>query len=86
MYYPCRGPFIETTLNKPGKPEPEMESFAEADFSPAVLDGVRARGQAIKIVSKYDQPGYWIGIQIDPESRKLSGGTTPMLPALVEGY
>ena len=38
------------------------------------------------IVSKYDQPGYWIGIQIDPKSRKLIGGTTPLLPALVEGY
>jgi gamma-glutamyltranspeptidase/glutathione hydrolase len=81
-----RGPFLGFALNKPGKGEYEKEAVFEGDFPQAVLDGVRARGQPIKIVSKYDQPGYWIGIHIDPANRKLSGGTTPLLPALVEGY
>ena len=81
-----RGPFLGTVLNKPGKGEYEKEAISDGDFPQALLDVVRAHGQAIKIVSKYDQPGYWIGIRIDPESRTLSGGTTPLLPALVEGY
>ena len=49
------------------------------------LDGVRDHGQPIKIVSKYDRPGYWIGIQIDRENRKLRGGTPPLLSTLQEG-
>jgi gamma-glutamyltranspeptidase len=81
-----RGSFIGTILNKPGKGEYEKETVASGEFPESVLEGVRARGQAIKIVSEYDQPGYWIGIQIDPESHKLRGATTPLLPALVEGY
>ena len=81
-----RGPFMGGLANKPGKPEYEKEAIANGDFPQVVLDGVRAHGQAIKIVSTYDQPGYWVGIQIDPESRTLRGGTTPLLPALVEGY
>jgi gamma-glutamyltranspeptidase/glutathione hydrolase len=81
-----QGPFIGILLNKPGKGEYEKEAIAGRDFPETVLEGVRARGQAIKIVSEYDQPGYWIGIQIDPESHKLRGATTPLLPSLVEGY
>ena len=86
-----RGPFVGSSIlgslaNKPAQPEYEKEAIAGADFPQVVLDGVRAHGQAIKIVSTYDQPGYWVGIQIDPESRKLRGGATPLLPALVEGY
>ncbi len=82
-----RGPFAGGGMpNEPRKPEYEKEAIADGDFPQVVLDGVRAHGQPIKIVSKYDQPGYWVGIQIDPESRKLRGGATALLPALVEGY
>ena len=73
-------------INGPSKPEYEKEAIAEADFPEEAPDGIRARGQALKIVSKYDQPGYWIGIQIDPQSRKLMGAGSSLLPALVEGY
>jgi hypothetical protein len=73
-------------MNEPGKPEIEKEAIADGDFAQAVLDGVRSRGQAIKLVSEHDQAGYWIGIQIDPQRRRLSGETTNLLPALVEGY
>ena len=77
---------LGSLANKPAQPEYEKEAIAGGDFPQVVLDGVRAHGQAIKMVSTYDQPGYWVGIQIDPESRKLRGGATPLLPALVEGY
>jgi hypothetical protein len=30
--------------------------------------------------------GYWIGIQIDPKNRALSGGATRRLNSFVEGY
>ena len=80
------GWYIGMGINGPSKPEYEKEAIAEADFPQEAPDGIRARGQALKIVSKYDQPGYWIGIQIDPQTRKLMGAGSPLLPALVEGY
>jgi hypothetical protein len=66
--------------------EYEKEAFGRGDFAEPVLEGVRARGQAIKIVEQHEQAGYWMGIQIDPESHELAGGATGKLNALVEGY
>jgi gamma-glutamyltranspeptidase / glutathione hydrolase len=74
------------TVTGAGKPEYEKEVVGDGDFSRAVLDGVRARGQAIKIVYENDQRGYWVGIQIDPQTHKLMGGVTGRLNAIVEGY
>jgi|CZKC01.1.fsa_nt_gi gamma-glutamyltranspeptidase/glutathione hydrolase len=81
-----RGPYMGVVANASGKPEYEKEAIGEGEFSQSVLDGVEARGQPIKLVPKYGQPGYWIGIQIDPSAHKLKGATTPLLPALVESY
>jgi hypothetical protein len=50
-------------MDGPPSPELEKEAIGEGDFSEAVLDGVRARGQAIKIVPSNEQCGYCIGIQ-----------------------
>ena len=81
-----RGPFMGMIPNAPARPEYEKEAICQGDFSKSVLDGVEARGQAIKLVDKHSQPGHWIGIQIDPQSHKLKGAGTPLMPALVEGY
>jgi len=81
-----QGVFLGKASNKTGKPEYEKEAIAEGAFPRSLLDAVSAKGQAVKIVSEYDQPGYWVGIQIDPANRKLTGGATSLLPALVEGY
>jgi gamma-glutamyltranspeptidase len=81
-----QGPFREVIANAPGKPEYEKEAIGQGEFPQSVIDGVVARGQAIKLVGKYAQPGYWIGIQVDPLTHKLRGAGTPLLPALVEGY
>ncbi len=81
-----QGPFIGDMGNSPRKPEYEKEAIGLGDFSQSVLDGVEARGQAIKVVPTYSQPGYWIGVQIDPIAHKLKGAGTRLLPALVEGY
>jgi gamma-glutamyltranspeptidase/glutathione hydrolase len=81
-----QGPFYGVSLTGPGKPEYEKEAVGERDFSQAVLDGVRARGRAIKIVYENDQRGFWVGIQIDPRVHKLFGGVTKGLNAMVEGY
>jgi hypothetical protein len=51
-----------------------------ADCKAFIGDGIGCCGHSDEVV------GYWIGVQIDPESRKLSGGATSLLPALVEGY
>lgn len=77
-----RGPFS----GGGGNQDRGNEVVAAGEFSQAVLDGVRAKGQGIKVGAKYDQAGEWIGIQIDPETHKLIGGVTPLLPGLAEGY
>ena len=66
--------------------EYRKEVVGEGDFSPALLDGLRARGQPVEIVSKYDQLGFWIGIQIDPTAHRLAAGVTSAMNALAEGY
>jgi gamma-glutamyltranspeptidase len=81
-----QGPFRGVMANAPGKPEYEKEAIGQGEFPQSVIDGVVARGQAIKLVHKYAQPGYWIGIQVDLLTHKLRGAGTPLLPALVEGY
>ena len=79
------GPFYGMSTRLPFKPELDKETFRPGDFSDAVLAGVSSRGQAIKMDSS--QPGYWIGVQIaNSKPRKLVGGVTSRLPALVEGY
>jgi gamma-glutamyltranspeptidase/glutathione hydrolase len=79
-----RGPYFGPTANVFGSPDFGKEAINMADFPSSVLQGVEARGQGIKIVETYAQPGYWIGIQI--ERKMLKGGVTPLLPGLVEGY
>ncbi|HYL78906.1 MAG TPA: gamma-glutamyltransferase [Bryobacteraceae bacterium] len=81
-----RGPFYGITGTAPPKPELEKETVGEGDFPEAVLDGVRARGQAIKVVTKGAQLSSWIGIQIDPVAHKISAGLTPFMNAWAEGY
>ena len=79
-----QGQFFGFSANAAGKPDAGKEAIAVDAFPTSVLEGVEARGQAIKLVGNYTQPGYWIGIQI--EGKKLKGGVTPLLPGLVEGY
>ena len=62
------------------------EAVGKGDFPPEVLEGVRARGQLVQTVGKYDLLGYWIGIHIDPSTRRLAAGVTSHLNALAEGY
>ena len=64
------------------------ELIGEGDFSPAVLQGLRARGQPVQIAPK-DNPygaGYWIGIQIDRLHGRLAAGLTSNMNARAEGY
>ena len=83
-----QGPYFGVAANAPARPEYEKEAIGQGEFVQSVLDGVEARGQPIKIISRYAQgrPGFWIGIQIDSDAHKLRGAGTPLLPVLVEGY
>ena len=81
------GPYFGLNPNGTSRPEMDQETVAEGEFSQAVLDGVRARGQAIKVVDRnYGQRGYWIGIQIDKGAHMLAGGVTPFSTGMAEGY
>jgi gamma-glutamyltranspeptidase / glutathione hydrolase len=83
-----QGPYVGQSITGPGQPQYQMETVSEGAFSAAILDGVRARGQAIKIIAPSDrsQLGYWVGIQIVPETHKMNGAVTSLIPGMVEGY
>jgi gamma-glutamyltranspeptidase/glutathione hydrolase len=64
------------------------EMVGEGDFSAAVIEGLRARGQPVQAVARDNSlgQGFWIGIQIDRLGRRLSAGVTSAMNALAEGY
>jgi gamma-glutamyltranspeptidase / glutathione hydrolase len=83
------GPHFGTQLTGPAKPEMEKETIGEGDFSEEIIDRVRALGQEVIAVPKLlnrPQLGYWIGIQVNPKTKQLTGGVTPELNARAEGY
>lgn len=58
-------------------------------FDPKVLEGVRTLGQEVKELGRQESDmfvGYWAGIAIDPQSRRLRGAGTGELPSHAEGY
>jgi gamma-glutamyltranspeptidase/glutathione hydrolase len=81
------GPSFELTRRSQPRLELEKEMLLEGDFPEAVLEGLRARGQALELI-KAPPPmmGTWIGIRIDFNSRELRGGVPSRLRAHVEGY
>jgi gamma-glutamyltranspeptidase/glutathione hydrolase len=81
-----QGPFYGMDTGGPRAPELEKETFVEGEFPEAVLEGVRARGQPIRLTRGDQQRGYWIGVRIDPGTGTRTGGVTSRLSALVEGY
>jgi gamma-glutamyltranspeptidase/glutathione hydrolase len=83
-----QGPYLGNTVTGPGQPQPQMETVAEGAFSTAILNALRARGQAIKIIPSSDrsQIGCWIGIQINPQTRELTGAVSTLLPGMVESF
>lgn len=83
-----QGPFLAMTRTGPGRANIAQETVAAGAFPQAVLQGVRDRGQAIRVLPASDrsQAGFWIGVQIDFASHELNGAVTAKSPALVEGY
>ena len=58
-------------------------------FDPKVLDGLREFGMKVKPISTKDgntARGYWVGIQIDPVTRRMKGGVSRGLEGGVAGY
>jgi gamma-glutamyltranspeptidase/glutathione hydrolase len=81
-----QGPFLD--LHPDGTTQPQLiREVLDRGFPDLVVKGVKKRGQNI-----YEgrtggaQSGYWIGIQIDPKNRALSGGATRKLNSFIEGY
>lgn len=58
-------------------------------FDPKVLRGVKELGMKVNILSPKEASmtrGYWVGIQIDPASRRMKGGVSRGLEGQVAGY
>jgi gamma-glutamyltranspeptidase/glutathione hydrolase len=81
-----QGPFLG--LDAHGSTTPQFsKEVLDRGFPDSVLRGLKKRGQDIyEGPNGWPQPGYWIGIQIDPRNRALSGGATRKLNSFVEGY
>ncbi len=61
----------------------------EDTFDPNVLDGLSQFGRQAKSIPSKDGSmarGYWVGIQIDPASRRMKGGVSRGLEGQVAGY
>jgi gamma-glutamyltranspeptidase / glutathione hydrolase len=56
-------------------------------FDRKVIDGVKSLGMKVNILSgKELQPGYWVGVQVNPTNRHLLGGVSRGLEGGVTGY
>ena len=81
------GPSYEMTGSGQVTLELEKETILKGDFPEAVLNGLRARGQPLKLIDVTpSMMGTWIGIRIQVTPRELTGGVAFRLRASVEGY
>jgi gamma-glutamyltranspeptidase/glutathione hydrolase len=61
--------------------------FEEGTFDPKVLEDVKALGMKVNVLSRKElQPGYWVGVQVNPSNRQLVGGVSRGLESEVVGY
>jgi gamma-glutamyltranspeptidase len=80
------GPFFGFDAHGSAHGEPTKEVL-DRGFPDSVINGLKKRGQDVYVGADAGmQTGYWIGIQIDPKNRALSGGAGRWLNSLVEGY
>ena len=62
-------------------------TIVNESFDPKVIDEVRRLGGKIRVDSPEDvNRGYWVGIQIDPSTRRMRGGVARGLEGQVTGY
>ncbi|MFT3905277.1 MAG: gamma-glutamyltransferase [Steroidobacteraceae bacterium] len=80
------GPYLGISVGSPSRPVWEVEAIRAGDFPDSVLEGVRARGQPIRIIDDYSQDAYWVGIRLDFKAHRLLGGSTYKNQSLAEGY
>jgi gamma-glutamyltranspeptidase/glutathione hydrolase len=81
-----QGPFLGMSLA--GTPQRQLaQEVLDRGFEDRVVDRLKKLGQEIyEGGAGASQSGYWIGIQIDPKTRSLSGGATRKLNSFVQGY
>jgi len=81
------GPSYEMTESGQVRLDLEKEIILQGDFPEAVLNGLRARGQPLRLTTAAPPMiGTWIGIRIQVTPRELTGGVPFRLRAYVEGY
>jgi gamma-glutamyltranspeptidase / glutathione hydrolase len=81
-----QGPFLGLDAHRSTTPQFSKEVL-DRGFPDSLVRGLKKRGQDIyEGPNGLPQSGYWIGIQIDPTNRALSGGATRKLNSFVEGY
>jgi gamma-glutamyltranspeptidase len=81
-----QGPFLGLAAD--GSLQPQLtKEVLDPGFPDSLIKGLKKRGQDVyEGPNGGTQAGYWIGIQIDPKNRALSGGASRRLNSFVEGY
>jgi gamma-glutamyltranspeptidase/glutathione hydrolase len=83
------GPFYGLDSDGTASPQIDKEALAEGDFAVNVIEAVKAKGQAVRLLTKSEvewQLGFWIAIQIDPKTGKLIGAVPSVYNGYVVGY
>jgi len=83
------GPFYGLNPGGVASQQLDNEALAEGAFAGDVIEAVRAKGQAVKLLSKSEvewQLGFWIAIQIDPKTGKRIGAVPSVYNGYVAGY
>src|SRR5262249_45342436 len=72
----------------PAVPQWEKEVLAEGDFSEKMIEAIKTKGQAVKLLPKLaaTQRGYWAGIQCAPQTGKRIGAVPFWLNGYAAGY
>ena len=74
--------FLQPSGGSPLAAQVETNTF-DAD----VLEGVRAMGMNVKVLSRDKAaPGFWVGIQVDQKTHRLTGAVSERVGGEVEGY
>jgi len=64
-----------------------LNGIEEGTFEPRVLEGVKALGVKVNVLGyRQAMRGYWVGVQVDPKTRRLKGGVSRGLEGEVKGY
>jgi gamma-glutamyltranspeptidase/glutathione hydrolase len=81
------GPFFGMGVGD--APRWDQEALAEGDFANEMIEALKTRGQAVRLLSKREalaQRGHWVAVKIDPKTGNRTGAAPIWLNGGVAGF